>query len=55
VVSRRTGKKDSAKPNDVICVTGNLGLPTWDFRYSNGKAFEKDKEFKPDLSGYEYN
>ncbi len=49
-------KRDGAKPNDLICVTGNFGASFMGLQVleRERKLFDKDKAFKPDLSGYEY-
>ena len=49
-------RRDGAKPNDLICVTGDFGASFMGLKLleRERKLFDKDKEFKPDLSGYEY-
>ncbi|HBC79723.1 MAG TPA: thiamine-phosphate kinase [Bacteroidales bacterium] len=49
-------RRNSAKPNDLICVTGNFGASFMGLQVleRERKLFDKDKAFKPDLSGYEY-
>jgi thiamine-monophosphate kinase len=49
-------KRDGAKSNDLICVTGNFGASFMGLQVleRERKLFDKDKAFKPDLSGYEY-
>jgi thiamine-monophosphate kinase len=49
-------RRNGAKPNDLICVTGNFGASFMGLRVleRERKLFDKDKAFKPDLSGYEY-
>lgn len=49
-------KRDGAKPNDLICITGNFGASFMGLQVleRERKLFDKDKAFKPDLSGYEY-
>ncbi|MFZ0281138.1 MAG: thiamine-phosphate kinase [Bacteroidales bacterium] len=49
-------RRDGAKPNDLICVTGNFGASFMGLQVleRERRLFEKDKAFKPDLTGYEY-
>lgn len=49
-------KRNNAKPNDLICVTGNFGASFMGLQIleRERKLFDKDKAFKPDLAGYEY-
>lgn len=49
-------RRDGAKANDLICVTGNFGASFMGLQVleRERKLFEKDSAFKPDLSGYEY-
>lgn len=49
-------RRNGAKPNDLICVTGNFGASFMGLQIleRERRLFEKDKEFKPDLAGYEY-
>ncbi len=49
-------RRDGAKPNDLICVTGNFGASFMGLQVleRERRLFDKDKAFKPDLSGYEY-
>jgi thiamine-monophosphate kinase len=49
-------RRNSAKPNDLICVTGDFGASFMGLQVleRERKLFNKDKAFKPDLSGYEY-
>jgi thiamine-monophosphate kinase len=52
----RVVRRDTAKPNDLICVTGNFGASYMGLQVleRERKLFDKDKTFKPDLTGYEY-
>jgi thiamine-monophosphate kinase len=49
-------RRNGAKPNDLICVTGNFGASFMGLQVleRERKLFDKDKTFKPDLAGYEY-
>jgi thiamine-monophosphate kinase len=49
-------KRNGAKPNNLICVTGNFGASFMGLQVleRERKLFDKDKAFKPDLAGYEY-
>lgn len=49
-------KRNGAKPNDLICVTGNFGASFMGLQLleRERKLFEKEKEIQPDLSGFEY-
>jgi thiamine-monophosphate kinase len=49
-------RRDGAKPNDLICVTGNFGASFMGLQVleRERRLFDKDKAFKPDLSSYEY-
>jgi len=49
-------KRNGAKANDLICVTGNFGASYMGLQIleRERKIFDKDKSFKPDLAGYEY-
>lgn len=49
-------RRNGAKPNDLICVTGNFGASFMGLQVleRERKLFDNDKSFKPDLSGYEY-
>jgi len=48
--------RDGGKPNDLIFVTGNFGASFMGLQVleRERRLFEREKEFKPDLSGYEY-
>ena len=49
-------KRDGAKPNDLICVTGDFGAAYMGLQLleRERKLFEKEKVAQPDLSGFEY-
>jgi thiamine-monophosphate kinase len=49
-------KRNGAKPNDLICVTGNFGASFMGLQVleRERKLFDKDRASKPDLAGYEY-
>jgi len=49
-------KRDGAKPNDLICVTGDFGASFMGLQLleRERKLFEKEKVTQPDLAGYEY-
>ena len=49
-------KRSGARPNDLICVTGDFGASYMGLQLleRERKLFEKDKTIKPDLSGFEY-
>ncbi|TFG43909.1 MAG: thiamine-phosphate kinase [Bacteroidia bacterium] len=49
-------RRNNAKPNDLICVTGNFGASYMGLQIleRERKIFDKDKAFTPDLAGYEY-
>jgi thiamine-monophosphate kinase len=49
-------KRDSARPNDLICVTGDFGASFMGLQLleRERKLFEKEKVTQPDLSGSEY-
>jgi len=49
-------RRDGAKPNDLICVTGDFGAAFMGLQLleRERKLFMKEKVTQPDLSGYEY-
>ena len=49
-------KRNGAKPNDLICVTGDFGASFMGLQLleRERKLFIKEKVTQPDLSGYEY-
>lgn len=49
-------KRDGARPNDLICVTGDFGAAFMGLQLleRERKLFEKEKVAQPDLSGFEY-
>ncbi len=49
-------KRDGARPNDLICVTGDFGAAFMGLQLleRERRLFEKEKVIQPDLSGYEY-
>jgi thiamine-monophosphate kinase len=56
-VSRRSvTARNGAKPNDLVCVTGDLGAAFMGLQVleREGRLYNRDKSFQPDLSGYEY-
>jgi thiamine-monophosphate kinase len=48
-------KRDGAKPNDLICVTGDFGASFMGLQLleRERKLFKNDQSIQPDLSGYE--
>ena len=49
-------KRDGAKPNDLICVTGDFGASFMGLQLleRERKLFDKEKVTQPDLIGFEY-
>jgi thiamine-monophosphate kinase len=49
-------KRNGAKPNDLICVTGDFGASFMGLQLleRERKLFKANKEIQPDLAGYEY-
>ena len=49
-------KRDGAKANDLICVTGDFGASFMGLQLleRERKLFDKEKVIQPDLTGYEY-
>jgi thiamine-monophosphate kinase len=49
-------RRDGAKPNDLICVTGDFGASFMGLQLleRERKLFRSNPGFQPDLSGYEY-
>jgi thiamine-monophosphate kinase len=49
-------KRDGAKPNDLVCVTGDFGAAFMGLQLleRERKLFIKEQVTQPDLSGYEY-
>jgi thiamine-monophosphate kinase len=52
----RLVRRSGAKPNDLICVTGDFGASYMGLQLleRERRLFEKEKVTQPDLSGYEY-
>ncbi len=49
-------RRDTARPNDLICVTGDFGASFMGLQLleRERRLYEKDKNIQPDLSGYDY-
>ena len=49
-------KRDGAKPNQLICVSGDLGAAYMGLQIleREKKLFEEDRNLQPDLTGYDY-
>jgi thiamine-monophosphate kinase len=49
-------KRDGARPNDLICVTGDFGASYMGLQLleRERKVFDKEKVVQPDLAGFEY-
>ena len=49
-------KRDGARPNDLICVTGDFGAAFMGLQLleRERRLFETSKDIQPDLAGYEY-
>lgn len=49
-------KRNGAKPNDLVCVTGNFGASFMGLKMleRERRLYAKDKTIKPDFAGYEY-
>ena len=56
VEKERLVKRNGAKPNQLICVTGDLGAAYMGLQIleREKKLFEENKNFQPDLAGYDY-
>jgi thiamine-monophosphate kinase len=56
VEKNKVVKRNGAKPNDLICVTGDFGAAYMGLQLleRERKLFEKEKVAQPDLSGFEY-
>jgi thiamine-monophosphate kinase len=56
VEKERAVRRNGAKPNDLICVTGDLGAAYMGLQLleREKKIFKTSRGIQPDLSGYEY-
>jgi thiamine-monophosphate kinase len=56
VVKENLVKRDGARPNDLICVTGDFGASYMGLQLleRERKIFDKEKKVQPDLAGFEY-
>ena len=56
VAREKLVRRCGAKPNDLICVTGDFGASYMGLQLleREKRLFEKEKVTRPDLSGYEY-
>jgi len=56
VVKNSVTARNGAGPNDLVCVTGDLGAAFMGLQVleREGRLYSKDKGFQPDLTGYEY-
>jgi thiamine-monophosphate kinase len=56
VEKESVARRDGAKPNDLICVTGDFGASFMGLQLleRERKLFKANKVIQPDLSGYEY-
>jgi thiamine-monophosphate kinase len=52
----RVIRRNGAKPNDLICVTGDFGSAFMGLQLleRERRIYQKEKDIQPDLSGYEY-
>ncbi len=56
VKSNMVVKRSGARPNELICVTGDFGASFMGLKLleRERKLFQNNTDFKPDLSGYEF-